>query len=197
MQIALRSISELLPHGNCLITISNDRPLLDSPSSEHADLLKKADEAMYSAVCGISDLITKTGFIAADFADIRTVICKPGVAFMGKGIASGQNRALHAARKALSSPLLENIAVSDAHAILVNITATEDMGMDEFSDAGCFIRDAAKSSEGEEPDLIIAHAPDEDCGDEMRITVIATGFNSTHSKYSRSVLLSETMSRIC
>lgn len=187
MQIALQGISELLLHENCLITISNDRLPLDSPSSEHADLLKKADEAMCSAVCGISDLITKSGVITADFADIRTVISKPGLAFMGKGIASGQNRALHAARKALSSPLLENIAVSDAHAILVNITAAGDVGLDEFCCAAGFICDAAESLKGKEQELITALSLDEHCGDEMRITVIAIGFNSTFSKQTEAV----------
>lgn len=177
MQIALRAISELLPQENCLLTISNDHLLLDSPTSGHADLLKKADEAIYTAVRGICDTITKDSMIAVDFADIRCTL-NPGWAFMGKGVASGQNRALHAAREALSSLSSENIAISNALGILVNITASEDFGFDECSDVMLVIHDAAKDPNGEEPIISILLLEDENCGDEVHITVIACGFNA-------------------
>ena len=156
--------------------IPNNRLLAIAPKNTNlAEMLKKADDVLYAAVRGVTDLITKPGMINADFADVRTVMSKQGMALMGEGVASGENRAIDAAKKAISSPLLEDITIGGAKAILVNITASEDMGMDEFSSAGIFIRDTAKGPDGEAPEIIIAMSVDENNGDEMRIPVIATG----------------------
>ena len=179
MKSAIKGIEELRQHVDSLVTIPNDRLLAIAPkNAKLTEMLKKADDVLYATVRGVTDLITKPGMINADFADVRTVMSKQGMALMGEGVASGENRAIDAAKKAISSPLLEDITIGGAKAILVNITAGEDMGMDEFSNAGTFIRDAAKGPDGEDPEIIIAMSVDENCGDEMRITVIATGIES-------------------
>ena len=176
MKAALKGIEELRQHVDSLVTIPNDRLLAVAPkNAKFKEMLKKADDVLYAAVRGVTDLITKPGMINADFADVRTVMSEQGMALMGEGVASGENRAVDAAKKAISSPLLEDITISGAKAILVNITANDEMGMDEFNSAASFIRDAAKGPNGEDPNIIIAMSEDENCGDEMRITVIATG----------------------
>ena len=182
MKSAMKGIDELRQHVDSLVTIPNDRLLAIAPkNAKLTEMLKKADDVLYAAVRGVTDLITKPGMINADFADVRTVMSKQGMALMGEGVASGENRAIDAAKKAISSPLLEDITIGGAKAILVNITASEDMGMDEFSNAGSFIRDAAKGPDGEDPEIIIAMSVDENSGDEMRITVIATGIEPATS----------------
>ena len=182
MKSAMKGIEELCQHVDSLVIIPNNRLLAIAPKNTNlAEMLKKADDVLYAAVRGVTDLITKPGMINADFADVRTVMSKQGMALMGEGVASGENRAIDAAKKAISSPLLEDITIGGAKAILVNITASEDMGMDEFSNAGSFIRDAAKGPDGEDPEIIIAMSVDENSGDEMRITVIATGIEPATS----------------
>ncbi len=176
MKSALKGIEELRLLVDSLVTIPNDRLLVIAPkNAELTEMLKKADDVLYAAVRSVTDIITKPGMICIDVADVRTVMSKQGMALMGEGVASGKNRAIDAAKKAISSPLLEDITIDGAKALLVNITATEDMGMDEFSNAGTVIRDAAKGPDGEVPEIIIAMIVDENCGDEMRITFIATG----------------------
>ncbi len=182
MKSAMKGIDELRQHVDNPLIVSNDRLLAIAPKNANlTEMLKKAEEVLYAAVRGVTDLVTKPGIINADFDDVRTVMSKQGMALMGEGVASGENRAIDAAKKAISSPLLEDITIGGAKAILVNITASEDMGMDEFCNAGSFIRDAAKGPDGEEPEIIIAMSVDENSGDEMRITVIATGIEP-HSR---------------
>ena len=179
MKSAMKGIDELRQHVDSLVTIPNDRLLAIAPkNAKVTEMLKKADDVLYSAVRGVTDLITKPGMINADFADVRTVMSVQGMALMGEGAASGENRALEAAKRAITSPLLEDITIGGAKAMLVNITASEDMGMDEFSNAGAYIRDAARGPNGEDPEIIVAMSVDETCGDEMRITVIATGIEA-------------------
>ncbi|MCH5276424.1 MAG: cell division protein FtsZ [Desulfovibrionaceae bacterium] len=188
MKSALKGIEELRQHVDSLVTIPNDRLLAIAPkNAKVVEMLKKADDVLYSAVRGVTDLITKPGLINADFADVHTVMSVQGMALMGEGAASGENRAMEAAKRAISSPLLEDITIGGAKAILVNITASEDMGMDEFSNAGACIRDAARGPNGEDPEIIVAMSVDETCGDEMRITVIATGIESPSSAGSSSL----------
>ncbi len=176
MRSAMQGIEELSKHVDSLVTIPNDRLLAIAPkNAKVTEMLKKADDVLYAAVRGVTDLITKPGMINADFADVRTVMSNHGMALMGEGVASGDNRAVEAARKAITSPLLEDITIGGAKALLVNITASEDMAMDEFSDAGEFIRQAARGAGAEDPEIIVAMSVDEACGDEMRVTVIATG----------------------
>ena len=187
MKSAMKGIDELRQHVDSLVTIPNDRLLAIAPkNAKLTEMLKKADDVLYAAVRGVTDLITKPGMINADFGDVRTVMSKQGMAFIGEGVASGENRAIDAAKKAVSNPLLEDISIGGAKAILVNITASEDMGMDEFSSAGIFIRDTAKGPDGEAPEIIIAMSVDENSGDEMRITVIATGIEPASTSQASS-----------
>ena len=176
MKHAVNGIAALRGHVDSLIIIPNDRLLAISPkNAKVSEMLKKADGVLYAAVRGVTDLITKPGLINADFADVRTVMSEQGMALMGEGIASGENRAQEAAKRAITSPLLEDVTIGGAKAMLVNITASEDLTMDEFNVATSCIREAAKGPNGEDPEIVLAMAIDENCGEEIRITVIATG----------------------
>ena len=149
-----------------LLTISGDRtPLLET--------FKKADEVLLQAVKGISDLINIRGLINLDFADIRTVMQAKGMALMGTGYAKGENRAMHAARMAISSPLLENIKIDGATGIIINVTGGPDMSLYEVNEASTLITEAAH----EDAEIIFGAVIDNDMLDEVRVTVIATGFS--------------------
>ncbi|MBQ5728411.1 MAG: cell division protein FtsZ [Mailhella sp.] len=182
MKAAMAGIEALREHVDSLVIIPNARLLAIAPkNAKVTEMFKKADDVLYDAVRGVTDLITKPGLINADFADVRTVMERRGMALMGEGRASGENRALEAAKRAITSPLLEDLSITGCKAMLVNITANEDLGMDEFSEAASYIGEAARSSTGEEPDIVVAMSLDESCGDEIRITVIATGIeDGTH-----------------
>lgn len=176
MKAAEQGIKELSMFVDSLVTIPNDRLLQIAPkNAKVTEMLKKADDVLYSAVRGITDLITTPGMINADFADVKTVMGEQGLALMGEGCASGEGRALEAAKRAITSPLLEDLSICGAKAMLINVTASADMGIDEFNDATTYIREAARGSRGEDPNIIVAMAVDENCGDELRVTVIATG----------------------
>lgn len=126
-----------------LITIPNNRLLTIAPKkAKLSDMLKCADDVLHRAVRGISDLITVPGLINVDFADVRTVMSVSGLAMMGAGIAVGEGRAIEAARKAITSPLLEDVSIAGAKAVLINITANEDLLFEEFNDASAYINDA-------------------------------------------------------
>lgn len=183
MKSAMKGIDELRQHVDNPLIVSYDRLLAIAPKNANlTEVLKKAEEVLYAAVRGVTDLVTKPGIINADFDDVRTVMSRQGMVFMGEGVASGENRAIDATKKASSNLLLEDITIVGAKAILVNITAGEDMDMAEFCNVGSLIRDAAKRPDGEEePELIIATSVDGNSGDEMRITVIATGIEP-HSR---------------
>ena len=135
------------------------------------DMFIKADEILHHSVKGITDLIIMPGHVNLDFADVRTVMLKAGKAMMGIGIASGENRAVEAAERAISHPLLEDISVSGAKAVLMNITSSSDLTMDEMTEAS----DKIYQEVGEEAEIIWGQAFDDELGDEIRITVIATG----------------------
>ena len=182
MKAAMAGIEALREHVDSLVIIPNARLLAIAPkNAKVTEMFKKADDVLYDAVRGVTDLITKPGLINADFADVRTVMERRGMALMGEGRASGENRALEAAKRAITSPLLEDLSITGCKAMLVNITANEDLGMDEFSEAASYIGEAARSSTGEEPDIVVAMSLDESCGEEIRITVIATGIeDGTH-----------------
>ncbi|MBQ4615645.1 MAG: cell division protein FtsZ [Mailhella sp.] len=187
MKSALAGIEALRQHVDSLVIIPNDRLLAIAPkNAKVTEMLKKADDVLYDAVRGVTDLITKPGLINADFADVRTVMSCRGMALMGEGRASGENRALEAAKRAITSPLLEDLSITGCKAMLVNITANEDLGMDEFSDAASYIEEAARGQNGEEPDIVVAMSLDESCGDEIRITVIATGIEDGSNKPAKS-----------
>ncbi|MGN1038721.1 MAG: hypothetical protein ACI4P0_04930, partial [Mailhella sp.] len=113
---------------------------------------------------------------------VRTVRSCQGMALMGEGRASGDNRALDAAKRAITSPLLEDLSITGCKAMLVNITANEDLGMDEFSTAASYIEEAARGANGEDPEIVVAMSLDESCSEEIRITVIATGIEPEKEK---------------
>ena len=167
--IALREVADTV------ITIPNDR--LRGHASKNATMLemfKKADEILYDSVKGVTDLIMLPGLINLDFADIKATMLKAGMAIIGIGVASGENRAVEAAERAISHPLLEDISISGAKGVLMNITSTSSLRMDEMTEAS----ERIHREVGEDADIIFGTAIDESLGDEMRVTVIATGINS-------------------
>jgi cell division protein FtsZ len=154
------------------ITIPNDR--LRGLASKKATLMEmfvKADEILLHSVKGITDLIMMPGVVNLDFADVRTTMSKAGMALMGIGIASGENRAVEAAEKAISHPLLEDIPIKGAKGVLMNITATSDMEFEEVAEASEFIHNEV----GDDAEIFWGTSVDDSLGDEMRVTVIATG----------------------
>jgi cell division protein FtsZ len=172
-------IRELRNSVDTLITIPNDRLIsLATKKASFLEMLKKADDVLLYAVKGISDLITVPGLINLDFADVRTIMAEMGIALMGTGLASGENRALEAAQKAISSPLLEDITISGARAVLMNITASSNLGFEEVNEASSLIQKEVH----EEANIIWGTAIDDSMGDELRITVIATGINSREDR---------------
>ncbi len=154
------------------ITIPNDR--LRGLASKKATLMEmfvKADEILLHSVKGITDLIMMPGVVNLDFADVRTTMAKAGMALMGIGISSGENRAVEAAEKAISHPLLEDVPITGARGVLMNITATSDMEFEEVAEASEYIHNEV----GEDAEIFWGTSVDDTMGDEMRVTVIATG----------------------
>ncbi len=176
---ANEGISEIRKVVDSLITIPNDRLIsLATKKAGFLEMLKKADDVLLYAVKGISDLIVAPGLIVLDFADVKTIMAEMGVALMGTGIASGENRALEAAQRAISSPLLEDISISGARALLLNITASSSLGFEEVIEASTLIRKEVH----EEANIIWGTAIDESMGEELRVTVVATGINPKEEK---------------
>ncbi len=168
-------LQELKENVDTLIVIPNQKLL--SIAAEKTPLLetfKKADEVLLQAVKGISDLINIRGLINLDFADIRTVMSSKGIAIMGTGAARGENRAVEAATAAISSPLLENVKIDGATGIIVNITGGSDLSLYEVNEATTLITEAAH----EDAEIIFGAVIDDNMGDVVRVTVIATGFDS-------------------
>ncbi|MBM4273232.1 MAG: cell division protein FtsZ [Deltaproteobacteria bacterium] len=171
-RIAENGIEELRKVVDTIITIPNDRLFsLSSKNSRIKDVFAMANEVLGYAVRGVSDLIMVPGFINVDFADVRTVMKERGMALMGTGIASGGNRAADAASKAISSPLLEDISIRGARGILINITAAPDITMEELKEICGIVQTEAHE------DAIIKWGLvyDDGMGEEIRVTVIATG----------------------
>ena len=165
---------ELADVVDSIITIPNDRLLqLAAKKASFSDMLKKADEVLYYAVKGIADLITVHGLINLDFADVKAAMSCSGMALMGTGIASGESRAKEAAMKAITSPLLEDVSIEGAKGVLINITCGPDMLIDEVSEAADIIYKEAH----DDAEIFFGTVFDPDAGDEMRITVIATGID--------------------
>jgi cell division protein FtsZ len=170
---AQEGLAELRKCVDTLITIPNQRLLnIAGKDMSLLDTFRRADEVLLQAVKGISDLITVHGLINLDFADVRTVMSEMGLALMGTGTASGENRAIEAAQRAISSPLLEDITISGARGILINVTGGVDLTLYEVNEAATLIQEEAH----EEANIIFGAVIDESLRDEMRITVIATGF---------------------
>jgi cell division protein FtsZ len=173
--VAEKGLQELKQSVDTLIAIPNQRLL--SISDRNISLLgsfKKADEVLLHASKSISDLITIPGLINLDFADVKTIMSEMGMAFMGMGVASGENKAIEATHKAISSPLLEDISISGARGLLINISGGENLTLHEVNDASTLIQEEAD----DEANIIFGAVIDSRMEDEIRITVIATGFGT-------------------
>jgi len=175
MDVALRGIEELRQYVDSLITIPNEKLL--SVLGKNISLLsafKAANDVLLGAVQGIAELITRPGMINVDFADVRTVMSEMGMAMMGTGSARGEERATVAAQAAISSPLLEEINLSGARGILVNVTSGEDMLLSEFEEVGNAIREFAS----ENATVVVGTVIDPEMDGELRVTVVATGLGA-------------------
>lgn len=171
---ALAGLEELQGITDTVITIPNDRLRGIAPKgAKMLDMFIKADEILHHSVKGITDLIMVPGLVNLDFADVKTIMSKAGNALMGIGFASGDNRAIEAAEKAISHPLLEDISISGAKGVLLNITSSSDLTLDEMTEAS----DRIYQEVGDDAEIIWGQAIDDSLGDEMRITVVATGIN--------------------
>ena len=171
MKIASDGINELSQHVDSLITIPNDKLL--SVYGREFDLMnafKGANDVLHNAVQGITELITHPGVINVDFADVRTVMSQNGMGMMGSGVSAGEMRAREAAEAAVASPLLEDVNISGARGILVNVTGTN-LTLGEFEDIGAIISSFAS----DEAIVVMGTAIDEELGEELRVTVVATG----------------------
>jgi cell division protein FtsZ len=158
-----------------VITIPNDRLRgLASRNATMLEMFKRADEVLLHSVKGITDLIVMPGIVNLDFADVRTTMSKAGVAIMGTGVASGENRALEAAERAISHPLLEDVSIAGARGVLMNVTSGPDLTMTEMTEAS----DRIHSEAGDDADIIWGAVLDASIGDEVRVTVIGTGIGS-------------------
>jgi len=170
--IAEQGIAELARHVDSLITIPNQKLLtVLGGDITLLDAFKSANQVLQGAVQGIAELITRPGMINVDFADVRTVMAETGMAMMGSGSASGENRAREAAEAAVSSPLLEDVNLSGAHGLLINVTAGLDLRTCEFSTVG----DTVKQYASEDANVVVGCVIDPDLRDEIRVTVVATG----------------------
>jgi cell division protein FtsZ len=175
-------IRELKKHVDSLIVIPNDRLIgLAGKNTSILDAFKPSDDVLRQAVQGISDLITTTGMINVDFADVKSIMSVRGMAMMGIGVASGDNRAADAATAAISSPLLEDIDISGAKGVLVNICGSSSMTMDEYEIVSRIIHEKVH----EDANIIIGLLVDEELGDTLKVTAIATGFGDRFDRDER------------
>jgi cell division protein FtsZ len=175
MLIAEQGLDELKKVVDTAITIPNDR--LRALASKKATLMEmflKADEILLHAVKGITDLIVMPGLVNLDFADVRTTMSKAGMALMGIGISAGENRAIEAAERAISHPLLEDLSIAGAKGVLMNITASSGMEFEEVAEAS----ERIHKEVGDEAEIFWGTSVDDTLGDEMRVTVIATGIGA-------------------
>jgi len=176
MQQAEQGLSELHESVDTVITIPNERLFAAVPQgSSLSDAFRAADDVLRQAVQGISDLITVPGMINLDFADVRTIMAGMGMALMGAGHGRGDNRAIEATQEAISSPLLEEATIKGARGVLINITGGPDLTLYEVNEASTIIHNEAD----EDANIIFGAVIDETMRDEMKITVIATGFQRT------------------
>jgi cell division protein FtsZ len=177
-QIAEKGIEELGQFVDSLITIPNDKllPVLGKDVSL-MNAFAATNDVLLGAVKGIADLITRPGLINVDFADVRTVMAEMGMAMMGTGVASGENRAREAAERAIASPLLEDTCLQGARGILVNITGGLDLAIGEFDEVGSKIKEFAS----DDAVVVIGTVIDPDLQDEVRVTVVATGLTGSHA----------------
>lgn len=172
MGIAEQGVKDLAEYVDSIITIPNEKLLtVLGKEATLLDAFCKANEVLQGAVQGIAELITRSGLINVDFADVRTVMSEMGMAMMGSAVASGENRASEAAMAAVSSPLLEDINISGARGILVNVTAGPDMSIGEFEEVGNTIKDFAS----DDATVVMGTVIDPEMHGEVRVTLVATG----------------------
>ncbi len=190
-------LAMLAEHVDTLITIPNQKlVLLGDDDLTFIDACRKADEVLYQAVRGISDLITQSGIVNVDFADVKTVMSHMGRALMGTGVAKGQNRARLAAEMAVTSPLLDDISVEGATGVLINIVGGPDLKMKEIQEAASLVQEQAH----EDANIIFGASIDETLGENVKVTVIATGFDGAEREAAveamsgRSSLIPQTIS---
>ena len=174
-------VLELKERVDTLIVIPNQRLLsIVSKDTRLNKAFQLADDVLLHATKGISDLISEPGLINLDFADVKTVMSEMGDALMGSAIASGEDRAAEAAKNAIASPLLEEVSIAGALGLLVNVTGGEDLSLHEVSDAASIVLEAA----GQDASMIFGAVLDEQFKDQIRVTVIATGFHQNGSRSS-------------
>jgi cell division protein FtsZ len=172
---AEEGIESLKETADTVITIPNDRLRgLAEKNARMLDMFRKADEILLHSVKGITDLIMLPGLVNLDFADVKTIMSKAGMAIMGIGISNGDNRAIEAAERAFSHPLLEDASISGAKGVLMNITSSNDLTMEEMTQASERIYEEV----GEDAEIIWGTAVDDNLGEELRVTVIATGIGT-------------------
>ncbi|HVA56917.1 MAG: cell division protein FtsZ [Gemmatimonadaceae bacterium] len=176
MRQAEQGIAEMRKNVDTMIVVPNERLLaVVGKGIPFQDALKKADEVLLHATQGISTLITKPGLVNVDFADVRTVMREGGSALMGTGIGRGENRAMEAAQQAISSPLLDNVSISGSRGVLLNITGGGDLTLGEVTQISDIVHDAA----GDDAEIIFGAVHEPAMQGELRVTVIATGFDRT------------------
>ncbi len=185
LQHAEEGLQELKEVVDTLITIPNERLLAAmGPDALLEDSFRYADDVLCQAVQGISDIITMPGIVNVDFADVRTIMSGKGMALMGTGIAEGENRAVEAAQRAISSPLLEETSIRGARGVLINITATRNsLRLHEVDAAAKIIEEVAGAE-----DTIFGAVYDDSIGERIKITVIATGFNHSGSEKGKGAV---------
>ncbi len=175
-QVAQAGIDELGKHVDSLITIPNEKLLtVLGKGVSLLDAFKAANDVLLGAVQGIAELITRPGLINVDFADVRTVMSEMGMAMMGSGVAKGEGRAREAAEAAISSPLLEDVNISGAKGMLVNVTAGLDLSIGEFEEVGSAIKEFAS----DDATVVVGTVIDPQMSDELRVTLVATGLGGT------------------
>ena len=181
MSQAEDGLRDLKAAVDTLITIPNQRLLsVASRNTPLREAFQRADEVLLQAVRGISELVTVHGLINLDFADVRSIMAEMGLAMMGAAAASGENRAVEAAQRAISSPLLEDLSIKGARGLLINITGGADLSLYEVNEAASLIQEEAH----EDANIIFGAVIDEHLADEIRVTVIATGFGDLETRYA-------------
>ncbi len=174
-------LRELKAAVDTLITIPNQRLLsVASRNTPLREAFQRADEVLLQAVRGISELVTVHGLINLDFADVRSIMAEMGLAMMGAASAVGENRAVEAAQRAISSPLLEDLSIKGARGLLINVTGGTDLSLYEVNEAASLIQEEAH----EDANIIFGAVIDDQLSDEIRVTVIATGFGDLETRYA-------------
>jgi cell division protein FtsZ len=178
MRQAEEGLKRLKEVVDTVIAIPNHRLLsISSKNTPVREMFRKADEVLFEAVKGISDIITIPGLVNVDFADVKTIMSEMGKALMGSGVATGENRAEEAAKRAISSPLLEDISIGGARGVLINITGSSDMTMNDLHQASELIHESVH----EDAHIILGAVIDEAMGENVRVTVIATGIDKENA----------------